>query len=162
MFLPCVSSHSDKIRLQQGVVNYFEWSCTISDIFNVVLELLAWNFHELSAISCNGTKDGQLLKVSLLEYLSLCFPFPILLPPLLFSVPIGICQLTLNTLSFLSSEYVSLLYYFFCFCLLQGYVLLWRSRYENMMNVLRSVLSKSACSFLWPWIYFILVQLLTQ
>lgn len=64
--------------------------------------------------------------------------------------------------SFFPSMYICLVYYLFCFCLPQGYVLLWRSRYEKMMNDLKSVLSESVSLFLWPWMYFILVQVLTQ
>lgn len=77
IFLANVSSHSGKIRLWWGVINYFEGSCTI------VLELLVWNFCELSAISCNETRDGQLLKVSLLsEKVFLVFSFPYSLSPI--------------------------------------------------------------------------------
>lgn len=78
----CNFCHSGKFGLWWGLINYSEGSCTITGICNIVLELLAWNFCKPPAIGCHETRDGQLLKVSLLEKVFLVFSFPCCLSPI--------------------------------------------------------------------------------
>lgn len=119
-----VATVSGKIRLWRGVTNYFEGYFTICEVCTIVLELLAWNFCKPSAISCNESRNGQMLKVSLISqkvFLVVSFPCS------LSSITVFCAYSVLPAHSkhaFFHSLCVYLFYYLLCFCLPQGYVML--------------------------------------
>lgn len=117
------------------------------------MEFLTCNFNGLSAISCNEAKDHrQLLMVSLWSgKFSLPFPFPILYLPVLFSMPVMICQLTPTHFLSFPLCYLSVLLPFPSLlnrrlCCSEVYMKkLWMTSSQNPLNLLISLTLTVLC-----------------